>query len=509
MAGIFISYRRDDTAGYAGWLYERLSARFGAERVFMDVDSIEPGFDFVEIVQETVGKSGAVVALMGPQWLTVTDLTGRRRLDDPNDFVRIELRTALEKSVRVIPTLVHGAQIPRTEDLPEDLQPLVRRNAIELSDARFSYDVRRLIDALERALGATGQGPLPAAGAAAPSLEGEPSAATTSTAVVQAPPRRTFSRRTLSLWGGAAAVLAALIIVLAVALLNSGGSPRHAAGATNPTATAAPATSTPVPTATRPPATRPPAARPTTAPAAAPTSAPTTAPPATSAPVTAPTSAPAVTRPTARSAQPTTRPAPTQTPRPVPTATPRSSAPPPRPATVPAAFETNWRTGLSGWSVGAPGAWSVRNGILRFDGSGVDQIVAPVRAPAGPYFIQSRMRFTRCRGSQVGFGLYIRIPPGASDGNDGIFAGTWLVQGRHLATLWSLSHGFYHQAFWRPFTRWHVYRVVVRGAAVRLFIDGRPYGAATVRELLPDRQVGLGSLDCAIDVVGFRLHSLK
>jgi TIR domain len=116
MSWNFISYRRDDSAGHAGRLFDRLSDHFGRDQVFMDIDSIEPGVDFAQVVEDTMGRCDAVVALIGPHWLTVADSTGRRRLDNPEDFVRLELATALKRGIRVIPALVHGAAIPRAEE---------------------------------------------------------------------------------------------------------------------------------------------------------------------------------------------------------------------------------------------------------------------------------------------------------------------------------------------------------------------------------------------------------
>ncbi|HEX8071631.1 MAG TPA: toll/interleukin-1 receptor domain-containing protein [Pyrinomonadaceae bacterium] len=117
-AGIFISYRRDDTAGHAGRLYDGLSARFGDDLIFMDIDQLEPGEDFVQVIEEAVGSCEILIALIGRSWLTNYDAAGRR-LDNPNDFVRLEIATALARNIRVIPILVQGAQMPRPEDLPE------------------------------------------------------------------------------------------------------------------------------------------------------------------------------------------------------------------------------------------------------------------------------------------------------------------------------------------------------------------------------------------------------
>ena len=127
MPGIFISYRREDTAGYAGRVSDRLSQRFGSEKIFIDVDTIEPGEDFVEAIEEKVGICDALVALIGKDWLDCKNEGGTRRLDDPNDFVRLEVLAALSRNVRVIPVVLEGARMPRLQDLPEPLVPLARR----------------------------------------------------------------------------------------------------------------------------------------------------------------------------------------------------------------------------------------------------------------------------------------------------------------------------------------------------------------------------------------------
>jgi TIR domain len=145
---IFISYRRQDSAYAAGWLFDRLAERFGPEQIFKDVDSIDFGDDFVEEIGAAVGSTDVLLALIGDKWLAVPDEHGARRLDDPEDFVRIEIEAALTRNVRVIPILVEGARMPREDELPPDLQPLARRQAMELSPARFASDSDRLLRAL-------------------------------------------------------------------------------------------------------------------------------------------------------------------------------------------------------------------------------------------------------------------------------------------------------------------------------------------------------------------------
>src|SRR5215471_15541755 len=149
-AKLFINYRREDTRHAAGRLYDRLIQRFGDDQVFMDIDQIEPGEDFVEVIHRKVGTCDIAIVAIGPHWLSATDASGKRRLDDEEDFVRMEIVAALQRNIRVIPVLVDGARMPGRHDLPEALAPLCRRNAIELSETRFHADVNRLIDAIEK-----------------------------------------------------------------------------------------------------------------------------------------------------------------------------------------------------------------------------------------------------------------------------------------------------------------------------------------------------------------------
>src|SRR6266702_5015181 len=149
---IFISYRREETAYPAGWLYDRLADRFGGGQVFKDVDSIQLGDDFVEVITSAVGSCDVLLALIGEEWLTIADEHGRRRLDNPDDFVRLEIEAALTRRVRVIPILVDEARMPRADELPDSLARLVRRQALELSPARFDFDTSRLLKVLDRSL---------------------------------------------------------------------------------------------------------------------------------------------------------------------------------------------------------------------------------------------------------------------------------------------------------------------------------------------------------------------
>ena len=145
---IFISYRREESAPYAGRLWDRLCEEFGRDQLFMDVDTIQPGENFVEIIEEYVGSCDVLIAVIGRQWLSVTDEGGNRRLENPGDFVRLEIAAALERDVRVIPVLVDGATVPAAKELPEDLSKLSKRNALEVSHTRFRADVDRLVSSI-------------------------------------------------------------------------------------------------------------------------------------------------------------------------------------------------------------------------------------------------------------------------------------------------------------------------------------------------------------------------
>jgi tetratricopeptide (TPR) repeat protein len=149
---IFISYRREDSEWSAGRLGDCLSVHFGREKIFMDVDTIEPGVDFVEAIEQAVGACDVLIAVIGNRWLTSADAQGRRRLDIPEDSVRIEIGTALKRGIRVIPVRAEGALMPQSDDLPDDLKKLVRRNALQLSHDRFRADSERLIGTIERVL---------------------------------------------------------------------------------------------------------------------------------------------------------------------------------------------------------------------------------------------------------------------------------------------------------------------------------------------------------------------
>ena len=256
---IFISYRRQETAYPAGWLYDRLAGRFGGGQVFKDVDSIQLGDDFVEVITRAVGSCDVLLALIGERWLTISDEHGGRCLDDPNDFVRLEIEAALTRKVRVIPILVDGARMPNANELPDSLVMLARRQALELSPARFEFDSSRLFEvldwtlaevrttqdagALERTSAGKAPDPTPAAIQETPtSPEQEPQRVPPA---APSPPggarpsdrglppdkqRRPLSTRTWILGGAAVGVLLILLIVAIVANVQTAPAP-------NPTST--------------------------------------------------------------------------------------------------------------------------------------------------------------------------------------------------------------------------------------------------------------------------------
>lgn len=148
---VFISYRRDDSGGHVGRLYDALSARLGRQRIFFDIDHIAPGQDFVQVLESSLSRSAVMLVVIGKRWAGSGKI-GARRIDHPGDFVRLEVATGLRRpELRVIPVLIQGAKMPGAGSLPDELKDLSRRNAIELSDLRWKEDVARLIAGLEGA----------------------------------------------------------------------------------------------------------------------------------------------------------------------------------------------------------------------------------------------------------------------------------------------------------------------------------------------------------------------
>ncbi|MBX3606758.1 MAG: toll/interleukin-1 receptor domain-containing protein [Piscinibacter sp.] len=149
MPDIFLSYRRKDSASATGRLADRLEEHFGPARVFHDHESILAGDDFAEAIHRAINVSTVVLAIIGPDWLDARDAQGARRLDDRSDFVRLEIESALEAGVAVVPVLVEGAAMPTAAQLPRSLAAFARCQAVELSDTRWRYDADRLIAMLQ------------------------------------------------------------------------------------------------------------------------------------------------------------------------------------------------------------------------------------------------------------------------------------------------------------------------------------------------------------------------
>jgi tetratricopeptide (TPR) repeat protein len=189
---IFISYRRADTSGYAGRLQDDLAERFGDDLIFRDVVKIQPGKDYVDVIDGALESCSAMLVVIGREWLDYRDEEGRRRLDDPTDVLRLEVAAALRRDTVVIPVLVEKATMPAADDLPEPMRDLARRQAIELSDINWDHDVARLVAAISASTGTPAH--------AAP---GEPRA-------------RRVPKRPLIAAGGAVALLFVLVAVRAV-----------------------------------------------------------------------------------------------------------------------------------------------------------------------------------------------------------------------------------------------------------------------------------------------------
>jgi hypothetical protein len=148
--GIFISYRREDSAGYAGRLRESLERRLGHGRVFRDVDTLRPGEDFAQAIEARLRDCRAFLAVIGREWLDARDGSGKRRLDQLNDYVRLEIATAVARpGLLVVPVLVEGAAMPTADELPEAMRALARRQAVSLRDESWDEDVDRLVKGIE------------------------------------------------------------------------------------------------------------------------------------------------------------------------------------------------------------------------------------------------------------------------------------------------------------------------------------------------------------------------
>lgn len=150
MRKIFISYRRDDADEAAGRLSDHLVNQFGQDSVFMDVDGIAPGRDFRKVIEETLTQCDVLLGVMGRNWLDIKDETGKRRLENETDFVRLEIASALRRDIPVIPVRVQGASVPKPDSLPQDLKDFSYRNAVELTHERWNSDVQLLVEKMRR-----------------------------------------------------------------------------------------------------------------------------------------------------------------------------------------------------------------------------------------------------------------------------------------------------------------------------------------------------------------------
>jgi len=163
MAGIFISYRRDDSDVAAGRLADDLSAIFGPDSIFRDVDSLYPGQDYEEALDYALASCAVLLAIIGPRWSTITTKEGQRRLEDPTDWVCAEISRALARGIHVIPILISGTNMPRDTEVPIDLKPLLKRQGFELDDRHWKQQVAVLAQALEKVPAMTSRALLPAA----------------------------------------------------------------------------------------------------------------------------------------------------------------------------------------------------------------------------------------------------------------------------------------------------------------------------------------------------------
>ena len=149
---IFINYRREDSLDAAGRLHDRLAQTFGHKNIFMDVEDIPAGVDFAKYLSDQVAASRVFLAVIGPTWLDAKDESGGRRIDDPDDFVAIEITAALARNIRVIPVLVEGARMPKAGELPDPLKALARRQAVDVGQLQFGRDAEALVERVREAL---------------------------------------------------------------------------------------------------------------------------------------------------------------------------------------------------------------------------------------------------------------------------------------------------------------------------------------------------------------------
>ncbi len=146
---IFINYRREDGAALAGRIYDWLEREFGHDKIFMDVDAIRLGVNYITALNEEVAKCDVLIALIGRDWLDARNSAGNRRLDNPDDFVRNEIATALQRQIPVIPILIDGTKVPKADDLPPNIQELALRQGLEVRHATFKADIDKLVRQLK------------------------------------------------------------------------------------------------------------------------------------------------------------------------------------------------------------------------------------------------------------------------------------------------------------------------------------------------------------------------
>ena len=145
----FISYRRDDTIGHVGRLHDRLASRWGGKSIYWDIDNIPPGDDFLNAIDNTLASCDLALLVIGPKWLDAADASGHRRLDNGNDFHRLEIERAIKLDKRLIPLLVNGATLPTADSLPPSMRAITTKNAFDISDKRFDFDSAKLIQSIE------------------------------------------------------------------------------------------------------------------------------------------------------------------------------------------------------------------------------------------------------------------------------------------------------------------------------------------------------------------------
>jgi DNA-binding beta-propeller fold protein YncE len=217
---VFVSYRRDDVPDATDRLTDVLREHLGADRVFMDVDGIEIGADFEAVIGDWVNRCDVLLAVIGHDWLEARSQSGERRIDDPGDYVRLEIEAALNRNIRVIPVLVHGGKIPSSGDLPSSLAPLAKRNAIELTRRHWDLDVAELVNAIERLVGVAVAQPAGAANVGTTEAAKSPAAPS---------PRRSLirlgriGRRTQLVLAAAAVAIVAGAVALVTSLGSSSG----------------------------------------------------------------------------------------------------------------------------------------------------------------------------------------------------------------------------------------------------------------------------------------------